>query len=170
MVETFKEIIDLTLKRVDEADAEADVLAVIKEAINHAYMFDLSKLDSRFNTAYIPVVNGIATLPDDIRDIKKITPNLLKTETRIGNAIFSDRSVTFNVVYSAVPEPMVDDTDTPDLSLALRYLLSTYACFSYYSYRKKANIADMFKAEYESEKQSLLNSMDSIEETVQDVL
>lgn len=165
---TFKEILDLTKNRVDETDPDAQIDLIIKEGINHSYIYDLSKLDPRLSTAYVPVANGMATLPDDLNNIVKISPSLIPGESRVGNAILSDRDVTFTITYTVVPEPMALDNDEPDLNQKFHYMLSTAGCIEYFAFKKKTNLVEMYNGLYEKEKASLTTS-DAIEESVLDV-
>jgi hypothetical protein len=144
---TLLELLELTKNRIDETDPDSQIDIIVKNAINHAYLFDLSKKDKRFGKVYCPVVNGIATLPDDLLSIEGISPSLLTREKRKGNAIFSNRDVTFEITYAKVPTPLAD-TDSPDLSNKYQYALTTYGCFAYFEYRKKVSVAEMFLNEY----------------------
>lgn len=152
----FKDILDLTKNRIDELDEDEQIDIIIKNAINEAQI-EIAEIDTRFQTNYIPVINGAATLPDDLYKIEKITPELIEGEYQKGNAIFSDRNTTFTIVYSSVPETLESDTDEPSISIKNHYLLSTYACYTYYSYKKKNNIAQIYLAEY----QNALNKLKS---------
>lgn len=165
---TLKEIIDLTKNRINFVDPDEQVDGIILNAINHAYMFDLSKVEPSFNKAYVPVINGTAPLPDDLHSIEKISPSLLDSEYRKGNSIISDRSVTFEVLYIVAPEPLVNDNDEPQLTLKSRYLLSTYACYEYFTFKKKSEVAQYYLGAYEREKNKIYSS-DNIEKNIQDV-
>jgi hypothetical protein len=168
-VKTFKDIIDLTLNRIDDTQPDSQVTSIIKEALNRSYR-DLSRLDKRFSRALCPVVNGMAELPDDIGDIIRITPTLTGDESRIGNAIFGKDGTMYEVIYSVVPEPLINDTDVPEINNALLYLMSTYACYEYYNYRRKTQIAQGYFQEYEMSKNDYKYGNDNTgEESVRDV-
>jgi hypothetical protein len=164
----LRELINLTLERVGEREGNRRIDSVIKNAVNHAYLYDLSEKDKRLSTAYIPVINGLATLPEDINTIESISPSLIGGERRIGNAILSSRDTVFTVTYSSVREPLVEDTDEPDLNQKYQYLLSTYACYEYYNL-KQDNRANMFLNEYQNELEKILNGDNTGDETIQDV-
>jgi hypothetical protein len=144
--------------------------SIVKNAINHAYMFDLCIKNPTVSTAYVPVVNGVAELPEDIDKIVSITPELIYGEKRTGKSILSNRDTTFTITYTVVPEPLIDDTDIPDLSSKLRYLLSTFACYSYFTYKKKTDIAQMFLEEYRGQLNLLDESDSTGEEIVYDAI
>jgi hypothetical protein len=168
-MKNFKDIVDLTFNRIDETIPDDQITMIVKAAINHAYQSDLSKLDRRLTKAFCSVVDGVAELPDDIRTIIKITPKLEDGEYRIGNSIISDRDVEFEILYTIAPGELVKDTDVPDISQRLWYLLSTYACYAYYSYRRKTPVAQGYMQEYEMGKSDYINESDNVEEYVQDV-
>jgi hypothetical protein len=167
----FKEIIDLTKNRIDETDVDEQIDSIIKNAINHSYLFDLSIKDQHVKTAYITPVNGIATLPSDILKIINISPALTKGEYRVGNVIVSNREVDFTVIYSVVPKPMVSDTDKPSISERYHYSMSTYACAEYYNFKKKTSNAQIMADMYLNEISKLDSADDNLgEETVYDVI
>lgn len=166
---TFKDILDITRNRIDEVDSSQQVDIIIKSAINDAYINELSKYDKRVSTANIPVINGTATLPDDIDSIESISPALIKGERRIGNVILSNRDIVFYIAYSYIREELINDNDELDMSNKFKILLSTYACYLYFEYRKKTNIADMFLNEYNFKLSRLVDEDNFGEEIVQDV-
>lgn len=166
----YSELIELTKNRIDELDVDEQIDLIIENAINHSYLFDLSSLDSRVSSSYIPVINGIATLPDDINKIISINPSLEYGERRVGNAILSNRNITFTVIYTTVPTPLINDTDTPDLSEKYHYSMSTYACYEYFMHRKKNTLAQMFYDTYQRELNKLKENDDVGEEVVYDVV
>jgi hypothetical protein len=169
-LESYKDIIDLAKYRIGEIDEDEEIEYVIKNAINQSYLFDLSKIEERLSTSFISVVNGVATLPDDLNAIVEITPKLISGEYRRGNAIVSKREgTTFTLVYSIIPEPLVNDTDVPDLSSKAKYLLATYACFSFYTYKKKAQMIDVYYGEYQRGINELKIDDDNYDIVVQDV-
>lgn len=148
---TFKELLDLTKNRIDETDEDTQIDSILKNAINHAYIFDLSLKDQHVKSAYITPINGVATLPSDILKVINITPGLVYGESRIGNVIVSSRDVDFTVIYSVVPKPLVADTDKPNISEKYHYCLSTYACYQYYNFKKKSTQAQMMYQDYQQE-------------------
>jgi hypothetical protein len=166
---TFKEILDLTKNRIDELDESEQIDIMLKGAVNHAYIYELAKYDKRVSSAFVPVINGLATLPDDIDAVESISPSLVKGEKRLGNVITSSRSVTFTVLYSTVKEPLVNDTDELDMSNKFKFILSSYACFVYFQYRKKADIANMYYNEYRMGLEKLVNDDNFGDESVLDI-
>jgi hypothetical protein len=166
---TLRELINLTLSRVGEKEGNRKIDSVIKNAVNHSYLYDLSPIDKRISTSYIPVINGKATLPDNIENIEKITPSLIYGERRTGNSILSERDITFTVMYSAFRDALVDDTDEPDLSLKLQYLMSTYACYAYCELVND-NRASTFLNEYNTQINNISYDDNTGEEVIQDIL
>lgn len=165
----FKDILDLTKNRIDELDSSAQIDVILKSAVNDAYIGELSRYDKRITSSIAPVINGMATLPDDIDTIESISPSLTGGERRIGNSILSSRTVTFTIVYSYVREPLVNDTDVLDMSEKFKMLLSTYACYLYFQYRKKTSIAQIFLNDYEMKLAKMFDNDNTGEETITDV-
>lgn len=143
----FKDIQDIAYNMIDEVDLDEQVEIIVKSAINESYM-SLCARDKRVQTAYVPIIMGVATLPEDIISVEKITPPLGQTDKRIGSNIITDKTGTFSVLYSYVREPLVTDNDEPDLHLTLQYALATYACYKYFEYRKKESVASTFLTNY----------------------
>lgn len=148
MLKTFKDIVDLTKKRINETTTDEQVDTMVKEAVNHAYLYELSKLDPVITKTMCPAVNGSAVLPEDLEEIISVSPDLAYGERQLGRYLLSDRNITFTIVYKAIPEPLVNDDDVPELQSKYFYLLSTYACYAYFTYRKKSEAANLFMSEY----------------------
>lgn len=164
---TFKELIDLTKNRVNEVDPDEQVDLIIKSAINEAYI-EVSKRDKRLSTAYIPIINGVATLPEDIQDIELVEPELLTGDRKIGNNILTSRTGTFKITYSALRDKLVNDNDEPDINPRFVYALSSYACYAYYLHRKKLEVANQYLNEFLSTT-SIQDSSDNVKYFVQNV-
>lgn len=168
---TLKDIFDMTKRRIDETDTDeidTNLDNMIIDAINHSYIYELSKHDKRVTSAYIPVVNNIATLPDDIDYIEQISPALIFGERRIGNTILSARDITFTLIYSYIREPLSEMTDELEMSDKYKFLLSTYACYIYFQYRKKNQVADMYLNEYLTQIRNLYEDDNLGEESIND--
>jgi hypothetical protein len=166
---TFKEILDLSKNRIDELDSTTQIDEILKSAVNDAYINELSRHDKRINKAFIPVINGTATLPDDLDMVESISPSLVKGERRVGNVILSSRDVMFTIIYSYIRETLVNDADVLDISDKFKMLLSTYACYLYFQYRKKTSIAQMFLNDYEMKLAKIFDEDNFGDETIQDV-
>lgn len=146
----FGQILELTKNRIDELDQDDQIDAIIKSAVNKAYA-DLSEVVKTFTTAYVPVINGMATMPDDLNKVIKISPALEDGEFVDDKTIFSDRNVTFTIVYSSIPEALVNNSDEPEIPEKYHYILSTYACYSYYLSKKRLDIAQVHLNDYQGE-------------------
>lgn len=169
MPKTFLDIIKLTQNMIDEVDSSEQVLSIIKNAINTAYISELAEYDKRISTAYVPIINGVGNLPDDLDSIENISPSLIDGERRVGNVILSSRNTTFTVTYSVLREELVNDTDEVDLSLKFIDLLVIYACYLYFQYRRKTSIANNFLNEYQRKIAKLIDKDSMGEESIQDV-
>ena len=163
--ELYKNVIKLC--GIREGDINAD--NSIKLSINKAYVTDLSKLDKRISTSYLPSINGVVNLPDDLLEIIKVTPALDSTDRIIGNSILTDKTDTFSIVYSIVREPLIDDNDEPDLSNSLIYALILHGAYGYFVHKKDTDTASMLLAQYNDIKNSYSMKDNYIEEQVADV-
>lgn len=171
---TFKDIIDLTLNRIDELEDTIDpqIEVIVKNAINQAYINDLSDIEKNPKVVVIESANGIVTLPSDLSVIESVSPPLAYGERRIGNVIFTNNlsATKYTICYTPLNKYMTLDDDVPNASDRAKYLLSTYACAEYFSYRKKPNIVAVFREQYDRNLGRMLQENDSTgEEYVKDV-
>ena len=146
----FGEILDLAYNLIDETDYDEQVEIIVKNAINEAYA-DLCRKDKRLTIGYVPIVRGMATLPEDIISIELCTPPLSGADRRVGNAIITDKTGVFEIMYSYTREPLVEDEDVPDLHQDLHRALAIFACYRYFMHRKKIEVAHMFLNNYDTE-------------------
>ena len=158
----FGELINLTYNYIDETDEDEQIEVIVKGAINEAYSI-LSSRDARLNRAYIPIINGIATLPEDNIGIVKCTPELDDSDLIIDNNIVTSKTGTLELLYKYVRETLVDYNEEPDIHILLQYAMVNYACYKYFLYRKKTEVAQSFNTQYENyiykfEKESKDNS------------
>lgn len=147
-LKTFGDIVTLTKNTINQTDEDAQIDIIVKAAINHAYMNELGKIDKRLTKAYIPIIDGMATLPDDILSIESLSPALRPGESRIGNTIFTAQEGEFTLVYSYIRDPLVNDADEPDMNKRYFYPLALYGAYAYYKHRKKSNEEQSFYASY----------------------
>lgn len=164
----FRELITLANNTVDETDYDEQIEAIIKNAINKAYI-DLSNVDLRVTKGYLPVINGIATIPTNCFKIVQTTPKLSNTDKVIGNSIITDKTGVIEMLYSYTREPMIEDTDEPDLNTTLQYAIVSYACYKYFEHRKKIDVANSFLNNYMQEVQSFNSDLDNSPESIVEV-
>ena len=165
---TLKDIVNLTIKSLKIKQDDVNSIALIKNAINKAYI-DLSNIDKRVSRAYIPIINGVATLPNNLNKIIKTNPKLTFLDYTVGNSIITDKEGVIELLYSYTREPMIEDTDEPDLNITLQYALSTYACYKYFEYRKKMDVASGFLNNFMQEVNSFNSNMDNTPERIVEV-
>ena len=164
----FKELVDLSYNTIDETDYDEQVESIVKNAINKAYL-DLSNIDKRVARTYVPIINGVATIPNNCNKIIKTTPKLTFEDKIIGGSIITDKEGVIELLYSYTREPMIEDTDEPDLNITLQYALSTYACYKYFEYRKKMDVASGFLNNFMQEVNSFNSNMDNTPERIVEV-
>lgn len=161
----FKKICDLAYNIIDEIDEDSQIEIIVKNAINESYL-ELCKLDKRVTKAYIPIVRGMATLPTNCISVEKTTPRLSDGDKIVGNTIFSDKQGVFDITYSYQREPMVSDTDEPEVNPELHYAMVLYAAYRYYEHRKKDNVAQMFLNNYMTKLQTFNVGHSAVVESV----
>lgn len=143
----FKQILDLAYNIIDEVDEDEQIEIIVKNAVNEAYR-ELSKIDKRISTAYVPVIMGTATLPDGCLQIIQCTPQLDSNDKLIGNAIITSKTGILEMVYAVAPDDLEQDEDEPELNVYLHEALSLYAGYKYMLHRKKETMAQQFLNRY----------------------
>lgn len=164
----FKQLKDITYNYIDEVDLDEQVQIVVSHAINKAYL-DLCHKDKRLATAYVPIINGIAKLPDNCIGLVNSNPVLDIYDKQYGNTIVTNKTGVLEVLYSYVREPLETDEDEPDLHLTLQYALVSYACFKYFEHRKKTGVANTFFDNYMQEISSFQDQFSYVPETITEV-
>lgn len=160
MLKNFGDIVNLTLHRIDEDPGDEQIDDIVQSAINNAYLIDMFKNDRRFVKGVFTPEDGIVFLPEDLDTIEKITPALDPEEYRKGNVIItSDKTADYTILYSVVPSQLTRDTDVPDINPKFFYALSTYACYAFYLFKKKTELASYYINEYRDGKEKTHDDM-----------
>lgn len=165
---TFKELIDLANNIIDETDYDEQIDSIVRHAINKAYI-DLSNYDLRVTRAYIPIINGVASIPTNCTKIIQTVPKLDSTDKIYGSSIVTNKTGVIEVLYAYTREAMVNDEDEPDLNITLQYALVTYACYKYFEHRKKIEVAESFLNNFNQEIGGFNADMDNTPETIMEV-
>ena len=146
---TYADILTSIYNIIDEVDLDDQVTIIVKNAVNESYA-RLCAEDVRLTKAYVPVINGVATMPTNLISIVKLTPALTNTDFVKGNSIVTNNTGTFELLYSYVREALDLDTDEPDLHDTLIGALVSFAHYKYFLHRKKADMAQLMLNEYNS--------------------
>lgn len=144
---TLLEILEITKNLIDETDVDEQIDIIVKSAINEAYN-TLCSVDKRVTTAYIPIINGVASLPEDYISTVKVTPKLKPSDMYVGNTIVTDSTGVYTLVYSHSREDLVNDSDEPDLHPTLVPALWNWAAYKYWMHRKRNGVPDYFLQAY----------------------
>ena len=144
----FKSIYEAVMNKCNIDTDDEQGIAVIKNGINEAYN-EISKEEYLTSKTPIPIINGVATLPEDLLSIIKIEPALDKGDFIKGSKIFTVNEGSLTVTYSYLPEDLVNDNDEPEISLRYHKLLITYGCFSYFQFKKKDSVANSYYGAYQ---------------------
>lgn len=156
-MDTFLDIVTLTKVRCNIADID-DYDEIIKNGINQAYMELRRRVPYVVTTILIPV-EGIATLPDDCQDVLSINPMPVTGFYVKGSNLFAETEESLTLTYTTVPEPLINDTDVPELPKKYWYGISSYGCYSYYLFKKKTDMSQAYYQAYVSNIASI-DSMD----------
>ena len=144
---TLKEILTDVYNNIDEVDEDEQVEIIVKNAINEAYA-ELCAEDVRTSRAYVPVINGVATLPDGLISIIKMNPEKKSGDTIKGNSLITSNTGVIELFYTYQRDSLVNDDDEPDFHKSLVGALPIYAHYKYRMYRKKYNMAQLLLQEY----------------------
>lgn len=140
---TLAEILEITKNLIDETDEDPQIDIIVKSSINEAYR-TLCTVDKRVTTAYIPIINGIATLPVEYISTVKISPALTGRDMYAGNTIVTDKQGVFTLTYAYSREELQSNSDEPDLHPSLMPALYNWAAYKYWMHRKRAGVPEYF--------------------------
>lgn len=153
----LRELINLTITKVDETNDES-LETIIKNAINYSLQNDMPKFFSNIQTSYSVVINGVAEIPSDMIKILKISPALSNSDRIVGNKIISNNEGTmYTIIYEASYDALKEDLDEPQIPEYAQHLLVLYACYVYYTYKKKLPLAQQYYNEYQLALSNLRN-------------
>lgn len=147
MINTFGELLTYTKNRVNFIDEDEQVDMILKEAINQSYT-TISKQIKTLQTAYLPVIDGVALLPDDCLEVIKLEPELYASDRIKGSNILTKHEGTLTVSYVGTIDRLEKPQDVLDIPQQYIYPISTYACSQYYAFKKKLDIADYLYGNY----------------------
>lgn len=147
MLLTLADILNIVSKSLSIKEDDTSTRALIKNAANEAYMI-LCNVDKRISTAYIPIINGIATLPETSLGVVKCTPALSNSDRAYGNVIMTDKTGVLEILYFYARELLVEDEDELDLHITLQQALINYICFIVSNTNGEQSKADGFYNAY----------------------
>lgn len=122
------EITNLITNSMGIKQDDLNNIALVKSYVNEAYLL-LCKEDKRVTKAYIPIINGIATIPNNSLGIVKCTPELNYTDRVYGNSIVTNKTGVLEILYYYSREILVEDTDEFDLNSVLQQAIINYVCY-----------------------------------------
>lgn len=157
---TFKELIDMTLDRVDEDKTNPDALAlsVIKSGLNQGYAILCTRLDPQTATITYPYEKA-HKLPRDFHDFVNVSHSAsgdlsdVDYEKKADLLYIRNRSIrngNITVTYVAYPAPLKLDTDEVKLSDSYAHALSAYGAYTFQLHRRKYSAAQMLLQEFNS--------------------
>lgn len=155
----FKEIVDIILARVGEdiEDPDVEILPVIKNGINQAYLLLRSKADQRSDEYTGDYENPFELPPvvGDIIEIEHSKDGILGKHEYKQDAnllyIFTPLSKgKLTIKHVVLPEKLVNDDDVIDLKELYIPAVIAYGAYSYQLYRRKYSSAQLLLAEFNS--------------------
>lgn len=164
----FKDILTNVYNLIDEVDLDPQIEIICKSAINESYNI-LCNMDNRLLRAYVPIINGVATIPNNCLKIIETKPTLDINDRIVGNNILTPRTGVIEILYNYLREPLVNDDDEPLIAEQLQYAMINYACYKYYEHRKKDTVAQMFFQNYNQVVYTFNDSSSYTEEVVRRV-
>jgi len=144
---TLQDITQTVIKLLNIKEDDTNSISLVKNSINESY-FLLCKIDRRVARSYIPIINGIATMPPNSLGIVKCTPELGVEDKVYGNSILTDKTGVLEVLYFYVREPLILDDDELDLSTTLQQAVINYACYIMCLSKNEINQAESFYRAY----------------------
>ena len=149
---TFLEIYTAVLDRLrmESTDVETTIENQLKRSINQAYRI-VAKQTKKLVTDYLPVVNGIVDLPQNVAGTIQYDPPLNATLDRIvGDQIYTKREdgTLFTLQYYPTPAALVADTDVPGIPERFYDALISYPCYVYFLSKKRIDLAREHKADF----------------------
>ncbi len=145
---TFLEAIELVKNRIDETDADEQIVSIVKNAINRAYFEIKTRVIPDVDTYEIEIENGVGDLPFDFYQIDYMPFMLGRNERIIGKKIFLNRDGLYNISYIKTPNELEEDDDEITLPYSLAYSCTTFGCYAYYMHRKKDSLSRGYRDEY----------------------
>ncbi len=155
---TFKNVIDMTLDRIDEDIVAPDAVAlrVVKEGINQGYTLlstTIEKNTKVFTYSYARSVK----LPSDFVGVVEVnngTPLSDNEYEVVGDLLFirnrQIRSGNINLTYVHFPARLVVDGDVLAIKDGFVHALTSYGAYVYQLYKRKYSAAQLLLAEYQS--------------------
>lgn len=124
----LRDIVNIVSKSLDIKQDDTKTLALVKNATNEAYLI-LSKIDKRITRAYVPIVNGILTIPENSLGVVKTNPILTIDDRIYGNSIVTNKEGIVEIYYYYMRELLEDDEDELELNTVLQQAVINYVCY-----------------------------------------
>lgn len=148
---TFREIIDIVLSDIDEPSSDAILIKKIKNYINRGYK-ELARRECLTKAASKNISNYKIKKPVDCIKIYAayLDGEVLPFNDEGEYLSFQLISGTVKLVYSFIPDPLIDDGDETETSIAYDEFIINYAKWLFYLNDGLDEEAKMFKIEVES--------------------
>lgn len=144
---TFDELKQICFNTIDEIDEDEQIDIIVSNALNESYAL-LSRKDKRLTRAFLPIIQGVATLPTNCLDVIKVKPVLTGDDYVVGNSIVTTKTGVLEVLFNYRRDRLVNTTDEPDLHENLQDAMIAYACYRYWEHRKKVEVSQLYLNNY----------------------
>lgn len=144
----YRDILNLVYSFIDELDNDEQIIKIIKEAVNHAYLTIANDIDKKSTTITLPY-SKIIDLPQDINTIIDIASENKLLSTRDysikANKIIMHTSKysTLDLYYTKKATKLVSDTDIVNVDDRYTYNIVLYGAYAYALHRKKIELANL---------------------------
>lgn len=144
---TLLEVTNLIANSMGIKADDSSNIALIRSYINEAYLM-LCSVDKRVTKAYVPIINGIATIPNNSLGIVKCTPELSFRDKVYGKSIVTDKTGILEMLYYTTRDMVVQDEDEFDLHELLQQAIVSYVCSVIATKNGDTNIANNYNDLY----------------------
>lgn len=145
----FKELVDIFIEDMDE-DNDSVFVAKTKRWINRGYK-ELALREELERVRTIQAIDGVFKKPYDCIKLKEIQyngqPIIFTTE---GDRVLIGVDGEVKVIYQYIPEPMVDNDDTPLTNPANDEFILNHAKYLYLMTEEELDRAQIYKNAYEN--------------------
>lgn len=145
---TYGEILDLVYSFIDELDNDTQIIKIIKEAVNHAYLTianDIDKKSALITLGYSKVID----LPQNINTVIDITSNNKVLSNR-DYSIKADKIImhtnkypSLDLYYTKKATKLSNDSDVVNVNDRYIYNIVLYGAYAYAIHRKKIDLANL---------------------------
>lgn len=147
---TFKEIVETIIGDIDEDIADMVLVNKIKGYVNRGYK-ELAKRESLEKKITTEIIDGIIKIPSNAIKVYEVLRGGVPLEfTTQGKSISCNGSGVVDIVFSYVPDKLINDEAILETNIANEEFILSYAKWLYFLSDDQVELAKLYKQEYES--------------------